>query len=149
MPEFVNKKGDSIAFGKQGLFSGIIILNNEKVVEYPKIVNCNRVQGIFHCFTKRDFDRCCEKLVLLTRNNKYYCPLEHCQWKKQDNYKEFIPEYDKTKELYQGKSVYPSIEALLKISKQMRYGVRSKVRLEMSMPLKPFIYQCSSLWNSV
>ena len=64
LPEFVNKKGDSIAFGKGGLFSGIIILNNEKVGIYPKIVNCNRVHGFFHCFTKRDFDICCDKLVL-------------------------------------------------------------------------------------
>lgn len=64
LPEFVNKKGDSIAFGKQGLFSGIIILNNEKVIEYPKIINCNRLHGIIHCFTKKDFDISCDRLVL-------------------------------------------------------------------------------------
>lgn len=64
LPEFVNKKGDAINFGIGGLFSGIIVLNNEKVCEYPKVISCNRVQGVFHCFTKKDFDICCDKLVL-------------------------------------------------------------------------------------
>lgn len=31
----------------------------------------------------------------------------------------------------------------------LRYEVRPKVRLEMSMLLKPFIYEYSSPWNSV
>lgn len=31
----------------------------------------------------------------------------------------------------------------------LRYEVRPKVRLDVSMLLKPFIYQRSSLWNSV
>ena len=64
LPEFVNKKGNSIKLGKQGIFSGIIILKNENIYEYPKIVKCNRLNGIVHCFTEKDFNVCCEKLVI-------------------------------------------------------------------------------------
>lgn len=64
LPSFVNKKGDAIFLEKQGIFSGIIILKNDKVFEYPKIIKCNRLNGIMHCFTENDFDICCQKLVI-------------------------------------------------------------------------------------
>ena len=44
--------------------TGIIILYNERVQEYKKVLNCRRLNGIVHCFTYKDFKNCCEKLVL-------------------------------------------------------------------------------------
>ncbi len=64
LPGFVNKRGDSIILEKQGIFSGIIILKNNVVFEYSKIISCNRLHGILHCFTEKDFDTCCDKLVI-------------------------------------------------------------------------------------
>ncbi len=64
LPGFVNKRGDSIVLEKQGIFSGIIILKNNIVSEYPKIISCNRLHGILHCFTEKDFDTCCARLVI-------------------------------------------------------------------------------------
>lgn len=64
LPSFVNKRGDSIVLEKQGIFSGIIILKNNIVYEYPKIISCNRLHGIMHCFTEKDFDTCCDRLVI-------------------------------------------------------------------------------------
>lgn len=64
LPGFVNQRGDSIFLEKGGIFSGIIILKNERVLEYPKIISCNRLQGILHCFTEKDFNICCERLVI-------------------------------------------------------------------------------------
>lgn len=79
LPEFVNKKGSLIELGKRGIFSGIIILKNESIYEYPKIVKSNRLNGIVHCFTEKDFDTCCEELVIpkdileyLDFREKYY-----------------------------------------------------------------------------
>ena len=71
LPEFVNKKNDKIFLEKEGVFSGIIILKNEGVVEYPKIIECKRLKGIIHCFTEKDFNTCCERLVIPSDILKY------------------------------------------------------------------------------
>ena len=64
LPEFVNKKGDKIPLEKQGLFSGIIILKNEAIQDYRKILKSARLNGIFHCFSYQDFCICCDRLVI-------------------------------------------------------------------------------------
>ncbi len=50
------------------------------------------------------------ELVVTTQNNTYHCPLEYCQFRKQDAYPDIIPDYERLKETYKGKIEYPSIE---------------------------------------
>ncbi len=50
------------------------------------------------------------ELVLTTRNSVYHCPLEYCRFKKQDEYPDIIPDYEKIKKKYMDKIDYPSIE---------------------------------------
>ncbi len=50
------------------------------------------------------------ELVLTTRNSVYHCPLAYCRFKKQDEYPDIIPDYERLKEKYKGKIEYPSIE---------------------------------------
>lgn len=64
MPPFVNGRGDRYEIKKYGIYTGIIILYNERVREYTKVLNCRRLNGIVHCFTYKDFKYCCEKLIL-------------------------------------------------------------------------------------
>lgn len=64
VPPFVNGRGDRYELKKHGIYTGIIILYNERVQEYKKVLNCRRLNGIVHCFTYKDFKNCCEKLVL-------------------------------------------------------------------------------------
>ena len=40
----------------------------------------------------------------------YHCPLEYCRFKKQDEYPDIIPDYEKLKQKYKDKIEYPSIE---------------------------------------
>ncbi len=51
-----------------------------------------------------------EELVLTTRNSVYHCPLAYCNFEKQDEYPDIIPNYEELKEKYQGTIEYPSIE---------------------------------------
>ncbi len=34
------------------------------------------------------------ELVLTTRNSVYYCPLAYCNFEKQDQYPDILPDYD-------------------------------------------------------
>ncbi len=51
-----------------------------------------------------------DELVLTTRNSVYYCPLAYCNFEKQDQYPDILPDYEALKEKYQGTIEYPSIE---------------------------------------
>lgn len=51
------------------------------------------------------------ELVVLTMNTEYHCPLNSCDWERQDKYPNMIPDYNKTKEEYKGKSLRPVIES--------------------------------------
>lgn len=64
VPPFVNGRRDRYELKKHGIYTGIIILYNERVQEYKRVLNCRRLKGIVHCFTYKDFKNCCEKLVL-------------------------------------------------------------------------------------
>lgn len=64
VPPFVNGRGDRYEIKKYGIYTWIIILYNERVQEYKKVLNCDRLNDIVHCFTYKDFKTCCEKLVL-------------------------------------------------------------------------------------
>lgn len=55
-----------------------------------------------------DFEK--GELLIITKNNKYHCPLEYCLWEEQDEHPDYIPEYEKIKEKYKDKIQYPSIE---------------------------------------
>lgn len=50
------------------------------------------------------------ELVLTTRNSVYHCPLAYCRFKKQDEYPDIIPDYDRLKEKYKDRIEYPSID---------------------------------------
>ena len=50
------------------------------------------------------------ELVLTTRNSVYHCPLAYCRFKKQDEYPDIIPDYDKLKKKYKDRIEYPSID---------------------------------------
>lgn len=64
LPPFVNGRGDRYEIKKCGIYTWIIILYNERVQKYKKVLNCNRLNKSIHCFTYKDFKICCEKLVL-------------------------------------------------------------------------------------
>lgn len=51
-----------------------------------------------------------EELVLTTKNSVYHCPLEYCNYKKQDKYPDFIPNYKSIKKKYKDAIKYPSTE---------------------------------------
>ncbi|MBE5870396.1 MAG: hypothetical protein E7294_03950 [Lachnospiraceae bacterium] len=50
------------------------------------------------------------ELVLTTENSVYYCPLAYCRFKKQDEYPDIIPDYERLKEKYKDTIEYPTIE---------------------------------------
>lgn len=50
------------------------------------------------------------ELVLTTKDGTFYCPLEYCQFNKQDKYPDIIPDYEYIKEKYKDKIEYPEIE---------------------------------------
>ena len=50
------------------------------------------------------------ELVLTTRNSVYHCPLAYCRFRKQDEYPNIIPDYERLKEKYKDTIDYPSIE---------------------------------------
>ena len=50
------------------------------------------------------------ELILITADSIYHCPLEYCRYRKQDNFPDIIPDYEKLKEKYFGTINHPSIE---------------------------------------
>ena len=61
-----------------------------------------------------------EELVIYTKNSVYHCPLEYCDFEKQDKHADLIPNYEKIRAKYYGKRTNPSIEegkVLLVVSK--------------------------------
>lgn len=78
VPPFVNGRGDRYEIKKYGIYTGIIILYNERVQEYKKVLNCSRLNGLVHCFTYKDFKICCEKLVLPRDIMEYIAYREKC-----------------------------------------------------------------------
>ncbi len=51
-----------------------------------------------------------KELILTTKNSVYHCPLAYCRFKKQDEYPNVIPDYERLKEKYKDKMDCPSIE---------------------------------------
>ena len=52
---------------KQGLLSDIIILKNEAIQNHRKIHISSKLNGIIHCFSYRDFEMCCDNLIMYYR----------------------------------------------------------------------------------
>lgn len=50
------------------------------------------------------------ELVVLTMNTEYHCPLNSCDWRKQDQYPDMIPDYIKIKEEYKDRTLRSRIE---------------------------------------
>lgn len=51
-----------------------------------------------------------EEAEIHTMNSVYYCPLQYCNFKKQDEWGDIIPDYEKIKDKYKDSMVIPSIE---------------------------------------
>lgn len=51
------------------------------------------------------------ELVIRTMNTEYHCPLNSCDWEKQDQYPDMIPDYNKIKVEYKDKTLRPEIES--------------------------------------
>ena len=51
-----------------------------------------------------------DELVILTMNTEYHCPLNSCDWNKQDQYPDMISDYEKIKAEYKDKDLRPVIE---------------------------------------
>ncbi len=64
IPVFQNKKGDSFNIKPKGIFIGIIVLQNNAMTSYKRVLSCKRLNGKVHCFSYTDFKLCCEKLIL-------------------------------------------------------------------------------------
>lgn len=64
MPVFQNEKGDFFNIKPKGTFTGIIVLQNNAMTSYKRILSCKRLNGIVHCFSYADFKLCCKKLIL-------------------------------------------------------------------------------------
>ncbi len=52
-----------------------------------------------------------DEVILTTRNSIYHCPIVYCNFDKQDEHSNLIPNYEHLKEKYKGAIDYPSIEA--------------------------------------
>ena len=50
------------------------------------------------------------ELIVLTKNTEYHCPLNACDWEKQDQYPDMLPDYIKIKEEYKDTTLRPTIE---------------------------------------
>lgn len=50
------------------------------------------------------------ELEMITLNSVYHCPLSYCSFRRQDEYPNLIPEYEKLKEKYKDTKDEPSIE---------------------------------------
>lgn len=57
-----------------------------------------------------EIDETAGEAIIKTNNTVYHCPLEYLRFERQDKAPQLIPEYEKVKELYQGKIQYPTIE---------------------------------------
>ena len=64
IPQFMNGKGDKCTLKIGKTYIGIIILYNEAIEDYKRIVSYKRIDEQFQCFTYNDFKVCCEKLVI-------------------------------------------------------------------------------------
>ena len=51
-----------------------------------------------------------KEMIIHTCNSIYFCPLEYCDFDKQDKNAGLLPDYERIKEQYYGKRVDPSIE---------------------------------------
>ena len=51
------------------------------------------------------------ELVIRTMNTEYHCPLNSCDWEKQDQYPDMIPDYNKIKVEYKDETLRPEIES--------------------------------------
>lgn len=89
IPVFVNGKGDTCKIKDSGIFTGIIILYNEKLTNYKKVLSCSRLNGIVHCFSYDDFSVCCRKIILPRDIMEYISYRErHLEIDKKSNYEE-------------------------------------------------------------
>lgn len=57
-----------------------------------------------------ELDEVAEEIILHTKNSIYHCPLLYCCFRRQDRAPGLLADYEKIKEKYQGKLIYPSIE---------------------------------------
>ena len=79
------------------------IVSGHKKIEDSIYSHTSAVEAVY-------IDEDAGELVLTTRNSVYHCPLEYCNFKKQDKYPHILPDYERLKEKYRDAIEYPSIE---------------------------------------
>lgn len=77
------------------------------VTGHPSIPDTNRMSTSNVKAIYTDLEQ--GEVLLTTMNNIYHCPLEYCNWYRQDQFSDLIPEYDLAKKKFQNREL-PSIE---------------------------------------
>ena len=79
-----------------------IVTGHERLMD-SQIIHTSSVQSIV-------LDNIGREMLLTTNNSVYHCPLEYCDFEKQDKYPDIIPDYKHIKDLYKDRINYPFIE---------------------------------------
>lgn len=88
---------------KKGVILHGIVTGHRSIAD-STFIHTSRVQKTY-------IDKDNHELIVETSNNIYYCPLSYCEFAKQDERKDLIPDYEHIKEKYIGKIEHPLIEA--------------------------------------
>ena len=78
------------------------------VTGHPRISDTTRMHTSPIAGIEVDAEK--EELLITTKNTLYHCPLDSCNFKKQDAFPDILPDYEKLKEKYQREVQDPEIE---------------------------------------
>lgn len=87
----------------------------EYLLAHGRVTGHNRLMDSVHIHTSMVkeiiINKDTEEAEIHTMNTVYYCPLSYCEFQKQDECKELIPDYENIKKKYENAIEYPVIEA--------------------------------------
>lgn len=87
--------------------------NGRYALAHGIVTGHNRMPDSIFCHTSKIRETYVngeDELVVMTMNTEYHCPLNSCDWERQDQYPDMILEYEKIKAEYKEKALRPSIE---------------------------------------
>lgn len=87
--------------------------NGRYALAHGIVTGHNRLPDSIFCHTSKIRETYVNgegELVILTMNTEYHCPLNSCDWERQDQYVDMILDYENIKEEYKDKALRPSIE---------------------------------------
>ena len=79
-----------------------IVTGHQKLLD-SEMTHTSSVKAIY-------IDEDADEAVITTQNSVYHCPLAYCRFKRQDEFPDILPEYEKLKEKYKDAIEYPTIE---------------------------------------